>query len=356
MHKNKIYLRIAAPLFFELILWSCHQKIIQDVVPLKVMEEIYKEVKTPYKYGIVFKHPDSTEMVDSPTIFRYNEKWLMSYIVFNGQGYETWLAESENLLEWQSLGRLLSFSENTWDANQKAGYMALVNIDWGGSYEVGTYDDKYWMSYLGGATEGYEKGVLGVGLANNGSLEKAEEWSRLSNPVMLPNDGDARWFEKEKIYKSSIIYDEKKHTEYSFVMYYNAKGKKEDNADFESIGIAVSDDLKNWKRIGDDPVITKHKGICGDAQITKIGDVYVMFYFGAFWKPGAFERFACSYDLVNWTNWQGDDLIAPSEDYDKKYAHKPWVIKWDNVVYHFYNAVGSEGRVIALATSVELKR
>jgi hypothetical protein len=80
-----------------------------------------------------------------------------------------------------------------------------------------------------------------------------------------------------------------------------------------------------------------------------------MFYFGAFWKPGAFERFACSYDLVNWTDWEGDDLIKSSTEDDETYAHKPWVIKWKGVVYHFYNAVGKSGRVIALATSKDLK-
>lgn len=47
-------------------------------------------------------------------------------------------------------------------------------------------------------------------------------------------------------------------------------------------------------------------------------------------------------------------LISPSEEYDKVYAHKPWVIKWNGTVYHFYNAVGNEGRVIALATSRKL--
>lgn len=342
-------------IFYGSIGLSCQHKTIPNEVSTEVMEGIYAEVKTPFKYGVVFKHPDSTKMLDSPTIFRHNNSWLMSYIIYDGQGYETWLAESKNLLNWKSLGRLLSFTENTWDANQKAGYMALVDIEWGGSYEVGEHDGKYWMSYLGGASEGYEKGVLGVGMASTDSLENTEEWTRLAKPVLLPDDEDARWFEKEKIYKSSIIYDDQKHTRYPYIMYYNAKGKKEDKADFESIGIAVSNDLKNWKRIGDDPVITRKEGICGDAQITKIGDVYVMFYFGAFWKPGAFERFACSYDLVNWTDWQGDDLIAPSEDYDKKYAHKPWVIKWDGTVYHFYNAVGTEGRVIALSTSVDLR-
>jgi hypothetical protein len=54
-----------------------------------------------------------------------------------------------------------------------------------------------------------------------------------------------------------------------------------------------------------------------------------MFYFGAYWQPGAFERFACSYNLVDWTEWNGDDLVAPSEEYDNVYAHKPWVIKWN---------------------------
>ncbi len=66
-------------------------------------------------------------------------------------------------------------------------------------------------------------------------------------------------------------------------------------------------------------------------------------------------RFACSYDLINWTDWNGANLVEPSEPYDQQYAHKPWMIKWNGVVYHFYNAVGTKGRVIALATSKDLK-
>lgn len=338
---------------YGLIIFSCQtEKTKEKVVPREIMVDIYEEIKTPYKYGIILKHPDTTKLVDSPTIFRAGNKWLMSYIVFDGQGYETWLAESENLLDWHTRSKLLSFTENTWDANQKAGYMALVDTEWGGKYEVRSHDGKYWMSYLGGASEGYEKGSLGVGMANSVSLDKLGEWNRLPKSVLQSSDEGTRWFENNKIYKSSIIYDGERLTGYPYIMYYNAKG---DTADYESIGMAVSNDMRTWKRLGSDPLITKRKGICGDAQIVKIGEVYVMFYFGAFWKPGAFDRFACSYDLVNWTDWQGDDLIAPSEDYDREYAHKPWVIKWNGIVYHFYNAVGSEGRVIALASSVDLK-
>jgi hypothetical protein len=32
------------------------------------------------------------------------------------------------------------------------------------------------------------------------------------------------------------------------------------------------------------------------------------------------------------------------------------VLKYNGVVYHFYCAVGNEGRVIALATSADLKQ
>lgn len=319
------------------------------------MQAIYKEVRTPHKYGVVFRHPDSTKMIDSPSIFRWKNGWRMTYIVFDGRGYETWLAESNDLLHWTSMGRIMSFTDKGWDANQKAGYMALLNTKWGGSYEPFSYKGKYWMSYLGGSVKGYEAGRLGVGIADTDDPGEVKEWKRLEKPVLSANDADANWFDKGTIFKSFVIRDQRKHTGKNFVMYYNAAG---DTARYESIGMAVSDDMVNWKRYGKDPLISRYKNgtICGDAQITRIGNIYVMFYFGAFWNGDghAYDRFACSYDLIHWTNWDGEDLIKPSEPYDKTYAHKPFVIKWNGVVYHFYNAVGDQGRVIALATSVKL--
>ena len=321
------------------------------IVTNENMKRIYDEIKTPYKYGVVFQHSDSSKMIDSPTIFREKTKWFMTYIVFDSKGYETWLAESKDLLHWKSIGKLLSFSKNGWDSNQKAGYLSLVNTCWGGDYKVAKYQNKYWMTYLGGHTQGYEAGTLKIGVAYAKKITLAKEWNTFSKPILSPTDTDARWFENKTIYKSLVVRDVENCTGHNFVMYYNAKG---DTAKYESIAMAVSDDMISWKRYGANPVITKYKGICGDAQIARIDDVYVMFYFGAFWKPKAFERFACSYDLTNWTQWEGEDLISPSEGYDEQYAHKPWVIKWKGIVYHFYNAVGNKGRVIALATSKDL--
>lgn len=352
---TKILLSANAVLCMFVPIILCAQ---QKQVPKLKMEQIYQEVKTPYKYGLVLVPNNKGEMVDSPSIFSYNNLWYMIYIVYDGKGYETWISKSNDLLQWKTMGKILSFSSNTWDSNQKAGYIALQNYDWGGKYDVEKYKGKFWMSYLGGASQGYEAGMLGVGIANTDKLVEVAEWKRLKNPVLLPTDSNARWYDNGKIYKSTIIEDKERTLNHRFVMFYNAENKPETNngnEKAERIAMAVSDDMQAWRRLGKQPVIDHHSGISGDANITKIGDLWVMFYFGAFWKPKAFDRFACSYDLINWTDWEGEDLINPSESYDNLYAHKPFVIKSKGIVYHYYCAVNDKGqRSIAVATSVDL--
>ena len=328
------------------------------VVSAETMNKIYNEVKTPYKYGLVMVGADKSKMTDCPTIFRQDDTWYMHYFVFDGRGYETWLATSKDLLHWETKGRLLSFSDKSdWDADQKGGYLALVDTKWGGSYRLMPYNGKYWMSYFGSNTTGYEQGDLSVGIAyTTQSPTTAHEWSRLPRPVLSPKDKDASWWDNDKIYKNSIIEDKQRLTGHRFVMYYNAKG------DAERIGMAVSDDMEHWKRLGNDPVLDHHKGITGDAYLQRIGKVWVMFYFGCRWNSNpaikAWNSFACSYDLVHWTDWTGEPLVqaTPTPDaYDNKYAHKSCVIKYKGVVYHFYCSVDYNGnRGIALATSKDL--
>lgn len=324
------------------------------VVPRDVMERIYGQVKTPYKYGVVLAG-EGGAAVDCPSVFRYGDRWYMMYIRFDGKGYETLLAESEDLLRWKPLGRILEFRNGTWDANQAAGYIALQDFTWGGSYKPETHDGKYWLSYVGGALEGYETDPLSIGMAWTDDPSRPAPWNRLDEPVLSPSQPDVREFESVTLYKSNIIHDKAETLGYPFVMFYNGK-----RPDRECIGMAVSRDMRHWLRFGKDPIIDNGKGISGDPQIVRMDDaggpVWVMHYFGAFWKPKAFDTFACSYDLVRWTRWEGPHLIEPSEPWDLTYAHKPWVVKHDDTVYHFYCAVGDRGRVIALATSRPLDR
>ncbi len=347
---------------FCLVLASCAPKELPKTVSPEVMQEIYEEIKTPHKYGLVLVPEDQTKKVDCPTVFRKGDQWYMTYFIYDGRGYETWLAQSDNLLDWEIKGKVMAFSDSTdWDANQKAGYPSLQDNEWGGSYELTTYDDKYWMPYFGGSSTGYESGLLSIGMANtDGDITQPHAWNRFSEPIFKSNDPDARWWENSTIYKTWVLRDDSKTTGYPFVMYYNARGDSlNPKRGAERIGMAVSNDMVNWERFGTEPVINHHKGISGDAVIQKIDDVWVMFYFGAFWPDrkdhDAFNRFACSYDLVNWTEWEGEDLIAPSELYDNWFAHKSFVVKHEGVVYHFYCAVNKEhDRGIAVATSKDI--
>ncbi len=337
----------------------------QTTVPDSTMQRIYNEVKTPYKYGLVLIPENDSKKIDCPTVFRNGNHWYMMYLVFDGRGYETWLAKSADFLSWKTLGRTMSFSSDTtiWDAQQKAGYPALQDPTWGGSYAPRKFDGKYWLSYFGGNVRGYEAGLLSIGIASTTKVNKAKEWERLKHPVLASVDQDARWWENKKQFKSTVIWDKQKTTGHPFVMYYNANGDTaKDNKQtrwFERIGMAVSDDMLHWERFNNEPVVHHPVGITGDAVIQKMGNTWVMFYFGAFWqgRKDAFNRFACSYDLVNWTDWKGEDLIKSSEPYDEKFAHKSFVIKWKGVVYHFYCAVDKKDhRGIAVATSVDRGR
>lgn len=321
-----------------------------SAVTQEEMRAVYEEVKTPYKYGIVVDQLGGY-LVDSPGIFRKDGKWYMVFISQTKKlGYETFLAQSDDLLKWEFLGPLMTFREQGWDAWQAAGYPALIDHIWGGSAEIQKFDGKHWITYLGGHRKGYEPDPLSMGAAWSDDLTKPKELTRYEqNPIMTPSDEGARWFEKQTLYKSSVIWDRDRTLGKQFVMYYNGKG-----AGAERIGMALSDDMLHWERFGADPVVDNQRGISGDPQIVRIGNLWVMFYFGAFWRPKAFDTFAVSKDLVHWTKWTGPDLIEPSEPWDATYAHKPWCVKHDGVVYHFYCAVGDRGRTIALAASEKI--
>ena len=119
----------------------------------------------------------------------------------------------------------------------------------------------------------------------------------------------------------------------------------------ERIAMAVSNDMvtgNDGRRAGHRPPIS-----ISDAFITKMEELWSCFTSGHSGSQmlSTDSLFVRSGEL----DWEGDDLIAPSEPYDNLYAHKPCMIKHNDVVYHFYCAVNQEGeRSIALATSKDL--
>jgi predicted GH43/DUF377 family glycosyl hydrolase len=331
-------------------------------VDADTMRRVYEESKTPFKYGVILRHPEKDGLVDCPVVFRFNNRWYMTYVAMAGKvGYETELAVSDDLLKWERLGTILPHAKEGWDAWQADGGMSLIDTTWGGSYAPGQHMGRYWMSYIGGDQHGYEPDPLSIGLAWTETPDKPTPWTRNpENPIMRPSDESSRPFEKKTLYKSTIVRDDAETLQHPFVMFYNAK--QDGKQAIERIGCAVSADMLHWSRYGEGPVV-EHvgNGISGDPQIVRMTldgmkkPIWVMHYFGHRWRPKAFDIFACSYDLVHWTKWDGPSLIEPSEPWDKTFAHKPWVIKHDGIVYHFYCAVGDQGRVIAVATSKDMR-
>lgn len=326
------------------------------------MQHIYDEVKTPYKYGVVIEAPKKGQMVDCPTVFNADGQWIMTYVLYDGRGYETWMATSRNLLNWETKGRLLSFADDGWDKDQRGGFPALQNVSWEGDYRLGKYKDEHWMSYIGGGKPGYETAPLSIGLAStDDDLNIPHEWNRSGTPILRWNDGDVKWWESFSPYKS-LIYELDNPLGSRFIMFYNAAYQGKDHNRGERIGVATSDDMTHWRRYDGNPIFQHdYKGtITGDAWIQRIGPYYVMFYFCAHnpnYTHKAYNSFAVSRDLIHWRDWDGEPLIVPSENYDAKYSHKSAVIKTNGIVYHYYCAVDKNGhRTIALATSKDLKR
>lgn len=322
-----------------------------------VLERIYDQIKTPYKHGAVLKL--GGRKTDSPVVFKRAGKYYMSFISIDNEcktGYRTHIAESDDLLHWQTVGEILTESTD-WDDAQSGGYAQLQDNLFGGSNELLTVDGKYLFAYIGGNLKGYETDPLSMGIATTDDFLNFDGYKKHPRPVLSGSDADAREGETLTVYKADIFFDSKKTLGYPYVNAYNAK----DDTHRESIYLAVSNDGIHWKRYGNEAIIpvTECKDsvrINGDPQIVMVDDYYVMLYFIYDSVVGTYNTFAVSNDLIHWTKWDGEALVKPEYEWENIFAHKQWVIKENGVVYHYYCAVNKKERFIALATSEPIEK
>ncbi|MEI6781602.1 MAG: glycosyl hydrolase family 65 protein [Verrucomicrobiota bacterium] len=295
------------------------------------------------------------QSTDVPCVYQLPgqpDKWFMSFIAFNGQGYNSFVAESTNLVQWTNPRLAMGFGKQG-------------EFDFGGCV-IGAYlyesydlkaprllkprDGKFWTLYGCYAKQGaYEidPGYEGVATSADGLA-----WRRIKDtPILSVQDADCGVWEQHCIYQPWLLEHGGK-----FYNFYNAKHMPDW---IEQMGLATSPDLLNWKRYEGNPVVRVRKGgydeqFCSDGKVFRDGDHWVMFYFGV-GKGHAHIMAAFSRDLQHWTAHPEPLYQAGGNPsgLDKEHAHKISLVynPKNETFYLYYCACGSKGRGIGLITS-----
>ncbi len=326
-----------------------------------------RHLLTPYKIG----RPVLTgsgiggafdcRAVDCPLPFEHNGRFYMTFVGFDGKGYQTGLAVSDDLLNWEKLGVMLPRGCNRdWDKVGMACTTLLMENDLFGRRTLKKYKGKYWMMYHSYPGEGYESGSAEIGLAWTED-ESLMHWEFSPEPVYSYRGGAP--FERGGLYKSWLL-----EHEGTFYMFYNAKNNAEGGWR-EQTGMAVSKDMFHWKREESNPVVPVTDGawdsvFASDPVVfyDSVKKQWVMFYYGL-GNLSACNSIALSDDLIHWEKYPIPTLtIGGRGTIDSTYAHKPGIIWHDGCLYHFYCACrpyregdiadnGGEFRCISVARS-----
>lgn len=303
-------------------------------------EERLHRYLTPYKYpepvlvGSGKPGAFDEQAVDISFVFWHGDCFHMLYTGFDGIGYQSALATSDDLLHWEHKGIILPRRLDTHRWDRVGGSATWMIKESNNLYDLPTLkkvDGKYWLVYHSYPQEGYEVGPAEIGLAWTED-EELLDWNFPDQPIYSwKNGGD---WEKGGLYKACLL-----DHEGLWYLFYNAKD--EGQPWFEQTGLATSKDLKHWERHPDNPLLRVtpeawDQRFVAEPCILKDDDLWLNFYFGL--GPGhAQEGLAYSKDLIHWTK-HPEPIIrhGATGDYDQTHAHKASIVYWNDTLYHFY--------------------
>lgn len=318
----------------------------QPTVQYEKNAELFADYQTPYKLNRPILAPSGEPGdfdalgVDNMRIFRHKGRFYATYIGFDGVGYQTALAVSDDLIEWQKLGVIFPRgSANAWDRVGRAVSCWLHDVDLYGNRELIVKDGKYWMFYHAYPDEGYEGGSAANGLAWTED-DTFHDWHFLDKPV-FEKAAEGEW-DGGGLYSVWVV-----PFENSWRMYYNGKN----NLHWpwkEQSGLALPEDdtLTRWRRYEHNPVHPVSESgwdsvfACGQHVLWDSRRKRWVLFFCGFDGNHAQEGVSISDDGIHWRRF-AEPLIRCGEpgSIDSKHAHKPCVIYHNGALYHFYCAV-----------------
>jgi len=311
---------------------------------------------TPHKYGKLVLSASAdpaafdSRSVDCPFVFHHDGRFYMTYVGWDGTGYQTGLAESDNLVDWRKLGCILRRDP----ASPITRYNVAMN--WivrqnefrsvGAAVKAG---GRFLGAFHAYPNAGYESGPAVIGLCRSDDLLRWE----IGSICLRPEDG-TDW-ERGGLYKPCLL--QYKGTWYLF---YNAK--TEGRGWREQTGVATSQDLVHWTRYAGNPIIANGPAGSPDERFASDPCVlldrkrWVFYYYGLDRAGKARDLLAAGNDPYH--PIKSSEIVidvGPPGTVDSTYAHKPSVVWHRDALYHFYCAVSgrypNEVRGISLARS-----
>jgi hypothetical protein len=276
----------------------------------------------------------------------------MSFIGFNGKGYNSFVGESTDLIHWENFRLAMGFGAPGEFNHGGRVIGAYLYNDWDvkAKRNLRRKDNLYWTLYGCYPKQGgYEMRPGQEGLA---SSHDGITWNRAwPEQTLSIYQKDVKEWEKSCIYQPWLV-----DVKGKYYCFYTAAHNS-----YEQSGFATSSNLINWSRYADNPVIHNRpllydSHIASDPKVFWDTDHWVMFYFGC--DRGCSIMFAGSNDLEHWTA-DVEPLYKNGghpKGLDKSAAHKialVWNAKTETY-YMYYCAVGPKYRCIALLTSKPL--
>lgn len=314
-------------------------------------------IQPSYRPGAFDSHA-----VDCPFPFRHEGAWWMTFVGWDGTGYQTGLARSDDLVAWTKQGIVFGRGPKGSVTEYNA---AMTNVlrdnALFGSCSPKKAGGRFLGTYHAYPQPGYETGPAVIGLCRSDDLRRWET----GDPVLRPG-GPGEW-DGGGLYKSWLVEHEKR-----YYLFYNAKNSPPAGGSWtEQTGVAFSDDLRHWEKYGGNPILPAGQAgsidevFASDPVVMRHEGAWIMFYYTLDRKGVARDTVAFSRDLLHWEK-SNEVLIdvGPPGSVDSRYAHKPGIVAAGGVLYHFYCAVSpvdpsqagpiahGERRGISLATSV----
>ena len=359
------HLRLVVPKCTSMVLMEKVYEPGSHSIPRKTLLslESVRQWSQKYRHGVhqpkhvILANPEipgcgDIEMTDVPTIYQLPgnaSTYYMSFVGFNGSCYQSFTAESTDLISWSRI-RLAMAAEGFDRGGVVLGAYLYENYNITAPRVLKQFNGKFYSLYGAYSKQGgYEidPGHQGLASSDDGLFWTREEDESILTVLGPGTVGD---WEKSSIYQPWLVEHDG--------LYYNFYNAKQMPQWVEQIGLATSTDLRAWTRHEENPILRVSndgfdKQFCADAKVffdDKVGH-WVMFYFGV-GKGGAHIMIAYSKDLIHWVRdpeplyYAGDN---PS-GLDKSYAHKISIVYANDKFYLYYCAVGDDGRGIGLIT------